>query len=260
MPFIFQLIRALKSTRGSSCFLNSISPSIIATSNPCYVSLNSHRLFTSRSNDNNSYREDRKPMSRNATMNTNVPVNQNRTNESVKQSPQQPLDESKQHQQQNQQQSLQSNQNNQLQSRDQSLQERPRGGFLDSTSWLSDFFENPFTFGMARQPISVDLISRPNEIVLRAECPGIRKDDIKVSVDNDTLTVSGERHNEQNEQTENYIRRECSYGAVSRSVRLPQDAIVDKINASYENGILNVSVPRKPKTEQQSRSRQIQIQ
>jgi HSP20 family protein len=96
--------------------------------------------------------------------------------------------------------------------------------------------------------MKVDVIEEPNAYVVNAELPGLTKDDVKLTVDNDVLTISAERKNEINEEDKNkrYVRMERSYGSVSRSLRLPQGCDTSKITARHENGVLKVSVPRNP--------------
>jgi HSP20 family protein len=96
--------------------------------------------------------------------------------------------------------------------------------------------------------MKVDVIEEPNAYVVNAELPGLSKDDVKLTVDNDILTISAERKNEINEEDKDkrYVRMERSYGAVSRSLRLPQGCDASKISARHENGVLKVSVPRNP--------------
>jgi len=96
--------------------------------------------------------------------------------------------------------------------------------------------------------MKVDVIEEPNAYVVNAELPGLSKDDVKLTVDNDVLTISAEHKNEINQEDKDkrYVRMERSYGAVSRSLRLPQGCDVSKISARHENGVLKVSVPRNP--------------
>jgi HSP20 family protein len=99
---------------------------------------------------------------------------------------------------------------------------------------------------LAAPSMKVDVIEEPNAYVVNAELPGLSKEDVKLTVDNDILTISAERKNEFNEEDKNkrYVRMERSYGAVSRSLRLPQGCDASKITARHENGVLKVSVPR----------------
>jgi len=107
--------------------------------------------------------------------------------------------------------------------------------------------------------MKVDVIEEPNAYVVQAELPGVTKDDVKLTVDNDILTISAERKNEVNEEDKNkrFVRMERSYGAVSRSLRLPPGCDASKVTAKHENGVLKVSVARNP---QHAASKHIPIQ
>lgn len=95
----------------------------------------------------------------------------------------------------------------------------------------------------------VDIHETDNEFVISAEIPGISKKDVKVDVDDDILTISGERKQESDEKGKNYHRIERRYGSFRRSFTLPDNADKDKIKASFKDGILNLSIPKAPKPE-----------
>ena len=75
--------------------------------------------------------------------------------------------------------------------------------------------------------------------------PGLTKDDFKINIENELLTVSAEKKSEQNEKTEKYTRKEFSLTSFKRSFTLPDFADVEKIAASYENGIMALVIPKK---------------
>jgi HSP20 family protein len=79
---------------------------------------------------------------------------------------------------------------------------------------------------------------------VNAEVPGIPKEQLKLQLNDGVLTISGERKEEKKEEKENYVRHECSYGQVSRSLRLPKNVDGKKVSAKYENGVLSVEVPK----------------
>jgi HSP20 family protein len=90
----------------------------------------------------------------------------------------------------------------------------------------------------------VDIHEEPERIVLRAELPGIGRDDIDVSVENGTLTLRGEKKQEKQVESEGACRQERFYGSFTRSFALPAAIDPDRINATYVDGILEVVLPK----------------
>lgn len=90
---------------------------------------------------------------------------------------------------------------------------------------------------------SVDLVKKEGALVLRADIPGIKPDDVKIEVEGDVLTVSGEHREEKEEKKEHYMRRERRYGSFSRSMVLPKGVKADDIEANCEDGVLEVTIP-----------------
>jgi HSP20 family protein len=92
---------------------------------------------------------------------------------------------------------------------------------------------------------SVDIYENEHELVLTAEVPGIDDKDIEIKVEDNTLTIKGERKMENETQEENYHRIERSYGAFFRSFSLPHYVDHDTIKAEHLNGILTITMPKK---------------
>jgi len=90
---------------------------------------------------------------------------------------------------------------------------------------------------------TTDVVRRGDDLVLRAEMPGITPDDIDISVVNGTLVLKGERHAESETKDEDYVVRETTYGSFERSIRLPEGLDPKTIHAEYRDGILEVVVP-----------------
>ena len=84
---------------------------------------------------------------------------------------------------------------------------------------------------------------------LEIDLPGVKKENIEISVNDSILTIAGERKLEKKEEKENYTRIESFFGRFERSFKLPQDASDQNIEAKYENGVLNLFIPRKTKPE-----------
>lgn len=91
---------------------------------------------------------------------------------------------------------------------------------------------------------SLDVSETKSDIVVKAEVPGMDPKDIDISLAGDLLTIKGEKKQEREEKDENYHRVERSYGAFTRSIRLPQEVKGDEIKAKYKNGILQVTMPK----------------
>ena len=91
---------------------------------------------------------------------------------------------------------------------------------------------------------SVDVIETDEAIKLKAELAGMKPEDIKIEVQDNVLTVSGERHFEEEVKEDKYYRIERRYGSFSRSMALPQTVDEGKIEADYDNGVLQVTVPK----------------
>jgi HSP20 family protein len=103
----------------------------------------------------------------------------------------------------------------------------------------------------------VETFRRGDKLVVRADLPGLRKEDVQVEVENDVLTLSGERREEHEEKRDDYFRSERSYGQFYRAIPLPEGVNADQCEASFKDGVLEVTLPA-PKQEE-SRRRQIQI-
>ncbi len=128
---------------------------------------------------------------------------------------------------------------------------------------FNDIFESVLgdTFFTDRRLSSVPAvnISESNESYhIELAAPGLKKEDFKVSVDRDILTISTEQLSGNNNEGRTYNRREYSYSAFTRSFTLPESADVERIQASYTDGILKLHLPKKE--EAKAVSRQIEIQ
>ncbi len=103
---------------------------------------------------------------------------------------------------------------------------------------------------------ALNVSDRGTSIVVSAELPGMKDEDIHVSVDDGILYLKGEKKSEDKIEEENYIRVERSFGSFHRSIMLPSDVDAEKINAVYQNGILTVTLP---KTVQEKKEHKIKI-
>ena len=92
---------------------------------------------------------------------------------------------------------------------------------------------------------AVDIYEKDNELILTAEVPGINEKDIEISLEDNTLSIKGERKFEKETKEENFHRIERSYGSFFRSFSLPANIDQEKIQAEHENGILRITMPKK---------------
>ncbi|MBM3296530.1 MAG: Hsp20/alpha crystallin family protein [Candidatus Aminicenantes bacterium] len=93
---------------------------------------------------------------------------------------------------------------------------------------------------------SVDIFENEAELVLTAELPGVKEEDLEIKIEDNTLSLSGERKFEKETKEENYHRIERSYGSFYRSFTLPNFIDHEKIKAEHENGLLRITMPKKP--------------
>lgn len=103
----------------------------------------------------------------------------------------------------------------------------------------------------------VEVFERNNEFIVRADLPGLNKDDVKVDVTEDSITIQGERKREHEEEREGVYRSERSYGSFYRVIPLPEGAIADQAKATFKDGTLEVTMPAPP--EQVRRGRRLEI-
>jgi HSP20 family protein len=100
--------------------------------------------------------------------------------------------------------------------------------------------------------LAVDMYETDDAVIVKTAVPGIKPEELDVSVTGDTLTIKGETSAEEEIKEENYIRRERRYGAFSRSLALPVSVVADKAGADFQNGVLTLTLPKaeevKPKT------------
>lgn len=111
-------------------------------------------------------------------------------------------------------------------------------------------FENEFTNNetTCRGDIpAVNIQENEKQFIIEVAVPGMKKDDFKINLDNQVLTISKEEKEQKEEKKDNYTRREFVYNSFSRSFRLPKTILVDKIKADYKDGILLIALPKDEK-------------
>ena len=132
---------------------------------------------------------------------------------------------------------------------------------MELTKWeplreIEDFFDRytralAFPFGRGSDLIAngswaprVDVSENDTAFVIKAEIPGVSKDDVKVTLDNGVLTLQGERHQEREEKGWRFHRMERSYGHFMRSFSLPSNVDESHLKASFHDGLLEVDIPK----------------
>jgi len=128
---------------------------------------------------------------------------------------------------------------------------------------LDSVFDNFFrgdvqdngSFGLSHWTPAVDIAEQENEYLVKVELPGVNKDDVKITVDNNILTIRGEKKQDQEAKDDNYYRVERNYGSFLRTFRLPSSVHADKIDAVYKDGILTVTVPKS----EEAKPKQIEV-
>lgn len=101
----------------------------------------------------------------------------------------------------------------------------------------------------------VEVFQKNNELTIRADLPGLKREEVSVDVTDDAVTIEGERRHEQEEEREGLYRSERSYGSFCRVIPLPQGAITDEAKATFKDGVLEITMPAPPA----SRGRRLEI-
>ncbi len=100
--------------------------------------------------------------------------------------------------------------------------------------------------------LAVDMYETDQDVVIKSSVPGVKAEDLDITITGDTLTIKGETKTEEKVEKANYIRQECRYGAFCRSLTLPTTIVAEKAKAEFENGVLTLTLPKaeevKPKT------------
>ena len=124
---------------------------------------------------------------------------------------------------------------------------------------LSDMFQNIFDpdfndfFTRKMSDPAANILENPESFQLELAAPGMMKDDFKIHLENNTLTISAEMEDQKREEGKNYTRKEFYYGSFSRSFTLPKSIDLENIRADYENGVLKVVMPKKEEAKLESK-------
>ncbi len=113
-------------------------------------------------------------------------------------------------------------------------------------SLFEDFFEVPMLFGSALggRDLAVDVYEEKNNIIAKAELPGIKPEDVKLTIEGDLLKISGEKKQEHQVKREDYYQAQVRYGKFQRVIQLPAEVKAEETKATYKNGVLTVKMPK----------------
>jgi HSP20 family protein len=129
-------------------------------------------------------------------------------------------------------------------------------GFSFPTFFQTDFPPFRMEFENVEWVPQIEVLHNNGQFMVRADLPGLTKDDVKVEVTDDRLTISGERKEEKEEKREGFYRSERSYGSFYRQIPLPEGAKTENAAATFHNGVLEITIPA-PKVEPSIRKLEI---
>jgi HSP20 family protein len=120
--------------------------------------------------------------------------------------------------------------------------------------FLADFFDS----SVNKTIPEVNVLENKDEFKIEVAAPGLSKNDFKIDLDNNVLTISSEKEAKKEDEGEQYVRREFSYSSFKRSFSLPDSIDQDKIKATHKDGILNVIIPKREEAKEKP-AKQIKI-
>lgn len=127
--------------------------------------------------------------------------------------------------------------------------------FQEMEKRFEDFFRRPFSLTPSWLPRlrvpeiegispSVDVLTEGDDVLVKAELPGMKKEDIDISLTEDTITISGEKRKEEKVEKKDYYSLERSYGSFKRSFSLPAEVETEKASAKFKDGVLEIRIPK----------------
>ena len=127
--------------------------------------------------------------------------------------------------------------------------------FQEMEKRFEDFFRRPFSLLPSWMPRlkmpeieeispSIDILTEGDDVVVKAELPGMKREDIDISLTEDTITISGEKKKEEKVEKKDYYRLESSYGSFKRSFSLPAEVQTEKASAKFKDGVLEIRIPK----------------
>ena len=117
--------------------------------------------------------------------------------------------------------------------------------FADFFKPWNEWFDSDRFLGRVMTTPAVNITENKNDYLVALAVPGMKKDDFKIDVDGNMLTISSEKEETKEEKEKKFTRKEYNYTSFSRSFTLPDEVNKEKIDAKYEDGVLKISLPRK---------------
>lgn len=131
---------------------------------------------------------------------------------------------------------------------------QPDRGIEEMGRYFEDVFGRPFLpAAWSRIPTedlvwtpSIEVVEKEDRFLVKAELPGVKEEDINISLSGNVLTIEGEKKTESEVKSKGYYYSESSYGSFSRSMAIPSIIDVNKIEANFDNGVLDINLPKTP--------------
>ena len=140
----------------------------------------------------------------------------------------------------------------------------PFAGFNGMRKLMDRFWDDPFwgfhgyTSQLKRDnPMPIDVTSDENQVVIQASLPGVKPEDVNVTIEDNRLTIEGQVNSVEETEKDRYVIRERHPGSFYRSLALPKDLQDDNVEARFENGVLTLTLPRVPEVKPQARTIEI---
>lgn len=125
------------------------------------------------------------------------------------------------------------------------VSERMPSVFDDFFKPWNEWFDNGGMLSKAMNVPAVNITEQKNDYLVSLAAPGLKKEDFKIDVDGNMLTISSEKEETKEEKDKKFTRKEYNYSSFSRSFTLPEEINKEKIEAKYEDGVLKISLPRR---------------
>ena len=123
---------------------------------------------------------------------------------------------------------------------------------------IFDLFDSGLSSRLKNVP-AVNISERKDDYLVSMAAPGLKKEDFKIAVEGNLLTISSEKEDKSEEKDETYTRQEYSYSSFERSFSLPDEVNKDKIDAHYKDGVLELVLPKKEEAKKMAVSKQIEV-